>query len=191
MCLYSLSSFHILPPFPLFLPLLSPSFSSLPPSLFLLPLAPHSTTARAHTCDKKVIASDLSFFELWASSFATGAVLIAYTLCLWLSCMAYCVCCKRKRDLCIGVVIGCGIISTFFFIILAGFNANAVGLVVDTPTNSTLHNEDCFSPYWLAYIPPFAFGAVVLAFIFSLFCCLCCKLTFHVCCSDVHRYARL
>ena len=121
-------------------------------------------------------------FELSISSYVAGAVMVSFTLCVWLSCGAYFICCRTCegcKEMCIGVVTGCGVMAAFCFIIAFGFNASAIGMVIDTQLNSTLHDSDCLSPYWLAYIPPFGSGAVFLAFLCSLCCCLICRCCFH------------
>ena len=116
-------------------------------------------------CQKKESEDLVGIFELWTSSFVTGAIMVSFTLCVWLSCGAYFICCRKRKDLCIGVVTGCGIIAGFLFIIAFSYNASAVGMTVDASpgVNGTLHDTDCLSPYWLAYAPPFASGAVLLA----------------------------
>lgn len=144
-----------------------------------------STAAQTYKCDKE---SKVAIFELWASSFAAGAVMVLFTVCMWLSLVAYCICCRRNKELFIGVVTGCGILAGFFFIIAFGFNASAIGMVVGFPTiNGTLHNSDCLSPYWVAYVPPIASGAVLLALLFSLGCCVCCRVCFCVFCGTNRR----
>lgn len=143
-------------------------------------------------CQKK---SKVGIFELWTSSFATGAIMIVFALCVWLSCGAYVICCRKSKALCIGVVTGFGIVAGFFFIITFSYNISAVGMTVDRPpANSTtsLHNTECLSPYWLAYMPPFASVAVLLALLSSLFCCVCCKGAFSIFRDEKkNRYDRL
>lgn len=158
----------------------------IPPPSFPL----HTVVARH--CDNK--ESEIPLIEMWLSSFLCGTVLVAFSLCVCLSCIVHCACCSKKHNhLCIGVVTGCGVVAAFMFIIAFSFNASAVGTVVDSPLfNSTqLHNSDCFSPYWLAYIPAFASGTVLLAFLFSVCCCACCNICFRVCRKNNPSYRRL
>ena len=134
---------------------------------------------------RKCQDKSVGLFELWTSSFVTGAILVSFTLCVWLSCGAYRICCRRRKELCIGVVTGCGIVAGFLFILAFSFNVSAVGMTVDNPPgNGTLHDTECLSPYWLAYVPPFASGAVLLALLSSLACCLCCRGCFCTFCGN-------
>ena len=152
----------------------------------------YSLSVWTYRCEKK--ESEVGILELWTSSFITGAIMVSFTLCVWLSCGAYFICCRKRKDLCIGIVTGCGIIAGFLFIIAFSYNASAVGKTVDTSpgVNGTLHDTDCLSPYWLAYAPPFASGAVLLALLASLCCCAFCNMCFRIFCdlSD-KRYDRL
>ena len=150
----------------------------------------HTHTVLTHKCQKE---SEIGIFELWTSSFATGAIMVSFTLCVWLSCGAYCICCRKRKALCIGLVTGCGIVAGFFFIIAFSFNVSAVGMTVDSPSgNATLHDTQCLSTYWLAYVPPFASGVVLLALLGSLCCCLCCKCCFRTFSDNSRRrYDRL
>ena len=149
-------------------------------------------TVFTHKCQKE---SDVGIFELWMSSFVTGAIMVSFTLCVWLSCSAYFICGRRNKALFIGVVTGCGIIAGFLFIIAFSVNVSAVGMTVDTPpsgVNGTLHDSECVSPYWLAYMPPFASGAVFLALLASLCCFLFCSGCFRTFCDlKENRYDRL
>ena len=118
--------------------------------------------------------------------------MVSFTLCVWLSCCAYYfICCRKQKALCIGVVTGCAIVAGFVFIIAFSFNVSAVGTTVDA-VNGTLHDTQCFSPYWLVYIPPFASGAVFLALLASLCCCVFCYGCFRTFCDPRgNRYDRL
>ena len=148
-------------------------------------------TVLTRKCQKE---SDVGIFELWTSSFVTGAIIVSFVLCIWLSCGAYFICCRKHKAPIIGVVTGCGIIAGFLFIIAFSFNASAIGMTVDGPPgiNSTLHDTGCLSPYWLAYVPPFASGAVLLAFLASLCCCVFCYGCFCSFCDlRDNRYDRL
>ena len=114
--------------------------------------------------------------------------MVFFTLCMWLSLAAYCICCRRNKELFIGVVTGCGILAGFLFIVAFGFNVSAIGMVVGMPIiNGTLHNSECLSPYWMAYVPPAVSGAVLLALIFSFGCSLCCRVCFCVFCGTSRR----
>jgi hypothetical protein len=69
-------------------------------------------------------------------------------------------------------------------------------MTVDKPPgiNGTLHDAvtECLSPYWLAYVPPFASAAVLLLLLTSLCCCVFCTGCFYILCdrSD-NNYERL
>ena len=151
-------------------------------------------TVWTHRCQEK--ESEVGLFELWTSSFATGAIMVSFTLCVWLSCGAYFICCRERKALCIGVVTGCGIIAGFLFIIAFSYNASAVGTTVDASPgiNGTLHDTDCFTPYyyWVAYLPPFASGTVLLVLLASVCCYVFCNGCFYIFCdlSD-NQYDRL
>ena len=141
-----------------------------------------TNTVWTYRCQEK--ESEVGLFELWTSSFITGAIMVSFTLCVWLSCCAYFICCRKRKALCIGVVTGSGIIAGFLFIIAFSYNASAVGLTVDAPpgVNGTLHDTDCFTPhyYWVAYVPPLASGAVLLVLLASLCCCVFCNGCFNI-----------
>ena len=114
----------------------------------------------------------------WITSFVTGGIIVSFTLCVWLTCGAYFICCRERKGLCIGVVTVCIIIGGLSYTVMFFFNyTSALALSNGPPSNGTL--SECLPPNWLSLGPPCASATFVILLIVSFCCCAFCKQYFY------------